>query len=155
MATVEAICISKKKGIVKKAVDMATFKTNWGIANDAHGGKWHRQVSLLAGESIDRVKEKLPGLSDGAFAENIITRGMDLAAIQVGDRLQVGDTVILEITQIGKKCHNDGCAIKKATGDCIMPKEGLFAKVVHGGKVKNGDFLQMKGAQVLKLAHAP
>ena len=143
MATVEAICISKKKGIVKKAVDIATFKTDWGIANDAHGGKWHRQVSLLAGESIDRVKEKLPSLRDGAFAENIITRGMDLTTIQVGDRLQVGDTVILEITQIGKKCHNDGCAIKKATGDCIMPKEGLFAVVVAGGTISSADQIQV------------
>ena len=143
MATVEAICISKKKGIVKKSVDIATFKTDWGIANDAHGGKWHRQVSLLAGESIDRVKEKLPSLRDGAFAENIITRGMDLTAIQVGDRLQVGDTVILEITQIGKKCHNDGCAIKKATGDCIMPKEGLFAVVVAGGTISSAAEIQV------------
>jgi MOSC domain-containing protein YiiM len=143
MATVEAICISRKKGIVKKAVDIATFKTDWGIADDAHGGKWHRQVSLLAGESIDRVKEKLPGLRDGAFAENIITRGIDLTAIQVGDRLQVGDSVILEITQIGKKCHNDGCAIKKATGDCIMPKEGLFATVVTGGTISSADEIQV------------
>jgi len=143
MATVEAICISKKKGIVKKAVDNATFKVNWGITGDAHGGKWHRQVSLLSGESIDRVKEKLPGLRDGAFAENIITRGIDLTAIQVGDRLQLGDSVILEITQIGKKCHNDGCAIKKATGDCIMPKEGLFATVVTGGAIASTDKIQV------------
>ena len=143
MATVEAICISKKKGIVKKAVDNATFKENWGITGDAHGGKWHRQVSLLSGESIDRVKEKLPGLRDGAFAENIITRGIDLTAIQVGDRLQVGDSVILEITQIGKKCHNDGCVIKKATGDCIMPKEGLFAVVVAGGTISSADQIQV------------
>jgi MOSC domain-containing protein YiiM len=143
MATVEAICISKKKGIVKKAVDNATFKVNWGITGDAHGGKWHRQVSLLSGESIDRVKEKLPGLRDGAFAENIITRGIDLTAIQVGNRLQVGDSVILEITQIGKKCHNDGCAIKKATGDCIMPKEGLFAVVAAGGTISSADQIQV------------
>jgi MOSC domain-containing protein YiiM len=142
MATIEAVCISKKKGIVKKAVDSATFKEDWGIAGDAHGGKWHRQVSLLAGESIDRVKEKLPGLRDGAFAENIITRGMDITAIKVGDRLQVGETLLLQITQIGKKCHNDGCAIKKATGDCIMPKEGLFAKVIQGGNVRKGDLIQ-------------
>lgn len=142
MATVEAICISKKKGIVKRAVDVATFNLGWGVDGDAHAGKWHRQVSLLAGESIDKVKEKLPSLRDGAFAENIITRGIDLSAIQVGDRLSLGDKVILEITQIGKKCHNDGCAIKKATGDCIMPKEGLFSKVVQSGTVKKGDQLQ-------------
>ncbi|WP_417915981.1 MOSC domain-containing protein [Candidatus Electronema sp. JC] len=139
MAFVEAICISSKKGIVKKAVAQAEFQAGFGIAGDAHGGDWHRQVSLLAGESIDRVKEKLPALKDGAFAENIVTRGLNLAAVKVGDRLRLGGEVVLEITQIGKQCHNDGCAIKKATGDCIMPKEGLFAKVVQGGTVKAGD----------------
>ncbi|PLX48955.1 MAG: MOSC domain-containing protein [Desulfobulbaceae bacterium] len=139
MATVEAICISPKKGIVKKAVSRATFEKDFGIADDAHAGKWHRQVSLLAAESIDVVKEKLPTLKDGAFAENIITRGLDIAAIKVGDRLKIGEEIVLEITQIGKKCHNDGCAIKRATGDCIMPKEGLFAKVVTGGTATAGD----------------
>ena len=111
MATVEAICISPKKGIVKKAVEQAIFEKDFGISDDAHAGKWHRQVSLLAAESIDIVKEKLPTLKDGAFAENIITKGLDIAAIKVGDKLQIGDAIILEITQIGKKCHNDGCAI--------------------------------------------
>lgn len=139
MAIVEAICTSKKKGIVKRPVEQAVFEIDFGIVDDAHAGKWHRQVSLLAGESIDRVKEKLPTLKDGAFAENIITRGLDLTAVAVGDSLRIGDDIILEITQIGKKCHNDGCAIKKATGDCIMPKEGLFAKVVKGGAAKAGD----------------
>ena len=139
MAVVEAICTSNKKGIVKRAIDQAVFQTDLGIEGDAHAGKWHRQISLLAGESIDIVKQQLPTLKDGAFAENIITRGMDLTSIAVGDRMQIGSEVILEITQIGKKCHNDGCAIKKATGDCIMPKEGLFAKVIKGGKAKAGD----------------
>ena len=143
MATVEAICISKKKGIVKRAVAEATFEADFGIVDDAHAGKWHRQVSLLAGESIDTVKEKLPTLKDGAFAENIITRGLDLSTIAVGDSLKIGTEIILEITQIGKKCHNDGCAIKKATGDCIMPKEGLFAKVVKGGSAKAGDTITL------------
>ena len=142
MAYVEAVCTSHKKGIVKREQQQIVLKENFGIEGDTHAGDWHRQVSLLAGESIDTVKETLPTLKNGAFAENIITRGMDLTAIQIGDRLQVGDEVILEITQIGKKCHNDGCAIKKATGDCIMPKEGLFAKVIHGGSVKNGDHIQ-------------
>jgi len=141
MAVVEAICISNKKGIVKRSIEKASFKADFGIENDAHAGKWHRQVSLLAGESIDIVKQQLPTLKDGAFAENIITRGMDLAAIAIGARLQIGAEVLLEITQIGKKCHNDGCAIKKATGDCIMPKEGLFAKVVKGGEAKTGDLI--------------
>ncbi len=139
MATIEAICTSAKKGIVKKAIAQAVFEKDFGIVDDAHAGKWHRQVSLLAAESIDVVKEKLPTLKDGAFAENIITKGLDITIIKVGDQLQIGDNIILEITQIGKKCHNDGCAIKKATGDCIMPKEGLFAKVVEGGTAKAGD----------------
>ncbi|MCI5125950.1 MAG: MOSC domain-containing protein, partial [Candidatus Electrothrix sp. AR5] len=103
----------------------------------------HRQVSLLAGESIDRVKEKLPQLTQGAFAENIITRGVDLGSVTVGDTLRIGSEILLEITQIGKKCHDDGCAIKKATGDCIMPKEGIFAKVLQGGEAKAGDAIVM------------
>jgi len=140
-ATVEAICISGKKGIVKREIDAVEFEDDWGIAQDAHAGKWHRQVSLLAGESIDRVKEKLPTLKNGAFAENIITRNINLAEVKVGDQLRMGDKVVLEITQIGKKCHNDGCAIKKATGNCIMPKEGLFARVINGGSLKKGDVI--------------
>ena len=143
MATIEAICISKKKGMVKRPVELACFQEGFGIEGDAHGGKWHRQVSLLAGESIDRVKEKLPSLKDGAFAENIITRGLGLSSVSVGDSLQLGDEIILEITQIGKKCHNDGCVIKKATGDCIMPKEGIFAKVIHGGEAKAGETISL------------
>ncbi|MDO8947025.1 MAG: MOSC domain-containing protein [Desulfocapsaceae bacterium] len=141
MAIVAAICTSSKKGIVKRAVSQAVFEKDFGIVDDAHAGKWHRQLSLLAAESIDIVKEKLPTLKDGAFAENIITKGLDITPIKVGDQLQIGANIILEITQIGKKCHNDGCAIKKATGECIMPKEGLFAKVVEGGTAKVGDTL--------------
>jgi len=133
MAYVEAVCLSHKKGIVKKEQDKATLLENWGLEGDAHAGKWHRQISLLAGESIDGVKEVLPTLKNGAFAENIITRGIVLDTLNIGDRLQIGDEIILEITQIGKECHNNGCAIKKATGDCIMPKEGIFAQVIKGG----------------------
>jgi len=135
MAHVEAVCLSHKKGIVKKEQGRVTLRENWGMEGDAHAGEWHRQISLLAGESIDGVKETLPTLKNGAFAENIITRGIDLSKLNIGDRLQVGDEVILEITQIGKECHNSGCAIKKATGDCIMPKEGLFARVIQGGEI--------------------
>ena len=135
MAHVEAVCLSHKKGIVKKEQDKVTLRENWGIEGDAHAGDWHRQVSLLAGESIDNVKEILPTLKNGAFAENIITRGFDLNSVKIGDRLQIGDTVVLEITQIGKECHNSGCAIKKATGDCIMPKEGAFSRVIQGGEI--------------------
>ena len=139
MANVEAVCTSEKKGIVKREQTSVLFREGWGIEGDAHGGDWHRQVSLLAAESIDLVKEVIPSLKKGAFAENIITRGIDLARLGIGDKLQVGDSVVLQITQIGKDCHNSGCAIKKATGDCIMPREGLFAKVVSGGAVAPGD----------------
>ena len=135
MAYVEAVCLSHKKGIVKKEQGKVEVRQNWGIEGDAHAGDWHRQISLLAGESIDNVKQVLPTLKNGAFAENIITRGLDLRVLRIGDRLQVGDHVILEITQIGKECHNSGCAIKKATGDCIMPREGLFAQVISGGVI--------------------
>ena len=143
MAYVEAVCTSEKKGIVKREQAEVTLKTQWGIENDAHAGDWHRQVSLLAGESIDNVKEILPTLKNGAFAENIITRGIDLTALRIGDRLRVGEEVVLEITQIGKVCHNDGCAIKKATGDCIMPREGIFSRVINGGTVKAKDAIRM------------
>ncbi len=139
MARVEALCISTRKGMVKTAQQQVTFRSGWGIEDDAHAGDWHRQVSLLAGESIDQVKEILPELQQGAFAENIITRGLNLAVLPVGSRLRIGSSVELEITQIGKECHNNGCAIKKATGDCIMPREGIFAKVLSGGTVSAGD----------------
>lgn len=139
MGVVEAVCISAKKGVVKKAQERVELKKDWGICGDAHAGTWHRQVSLLAGESIDHVKEILPSLLDGAFAENLITRGIDLGTLAIGSKLRVGDSVVLQITQIGKECHNSGCAIKKATGDCIMPREGLFARVVEGGNVEPRD----------------
>jgi len=139
MAHVEAVCTSAKKGMVKREQAKVVLKTQWGMEGDAHAGDWHRQISLLAGESIDNVKKILPTLKNGAFAENIITRGLDLTKLKIGDQLRVGAEVILEITQIGKECHNAGCAIKKATGDCIMPKEGLFARVIQGGEAKAGD----------------
>jgi MOSC domain-containing protein YiiM len=145
MAYVDAVCTSHKKGIVKREQEKVVLKENFGIEDDAHAGDWHRQVSLLAGESIDIVKETLPTLKNGAFAENIITRGLDLTQLSVGNRLQIGDSIILEITQIGKECHNSGCAIKKATGDCIMPKEGLFAIVVAGGSIASADEIQVMG----------
>ena len=138
MGMVEAVCISEKKGMVKKESPEILLEENWGISGDAHAGIWHRQVSLLAGESIDAVKKKMPRLKHGVFAENIVCRGLDLMSLVIGDRLVIGGTVVLEVTQIGKECHNAGCAIKKATGDCIMPREGIFTKVIHGGVVKAG-----------------
>jgi MOSC domain-containing protein YiiM len=143
MAQIQAICVSLKKGTLKKPVEEALFRENWGIEDDAHAGEWHRQVSLLAGESIERVREVLPGLKDGAFAENIVTMGINLTELPVGSRLALGQAVVLEITQIGKECHNDGCAIKKATGDCIMPREGLFGRVVSGGLARPGDTITL------------
>lgn len=144
MGYIAAICISHKKGIVKREVKEALVIENRGLEDDAHAGDWHRQISLLAGERIDTVKETLPTLKNGAFAENIITRGIDLGALRIGDRLRLGNDVVLEITQIGKECHNDGCAIKKATGDCIMPREGLFARVLKGGTLRAGDPLRVE-----------
>ena len=143
MAYVEAVCTSHKKGIVKREQENVVLKENFGIESDAHAGDWHRQVSLLAGESIDTVKETLPTLKNGAFAENIITRGIDLTQLAIGNRLKIGNSIILEITQIGKECHNSGCVIKKATGNCIMPKEGLFAIVVAGGSIASADEIQL------------
>jgi MOSC domain-containing protein YiiM len=143
MAYVEAVCISSKKGVVKKEEQEVTLRADYGIETDAHAGPWHRQISLLAGESIDQVKEAMPSLKNGAFAENIITRGIDLTAVAIGERLQIGTDAVIEITQIGKECHNNGCAIKKLTGDCIMPREGLFAKVISGGNVRAGDIVKV------------
>jgi MOSC domain-containing protein YiiM len=144
MGQVEAVCISAKKGIIKKAVDEVELKENWGISDDAHAGDWHRQVSLLAGESIDNVREKLPQLAHGVFAENIVTRGVDLLGLRIGDRLLIDGRVLLEVTQIGKECHNSGCAIKKATGDCIMPREGIFSRVLKGGTVRAGQSIEIQ-----------
>lgn len=142
MGYIEAICISEKKGEVKIPLDEVEFIENWGIKDDAHGGKWHRQVSLLAGESIDGVKEKMPQLEQGAFAENIITRGIKLKKIRIGEKLRINKNILLQVTQIGKECHS-ACAIKKQTGDCIMPREGIFARVLQGGNVKNGDRIRI------------
>lgn len=138
MGVIEAVCISVEKGTVKLTVPSAQLRENWGIEGDAHAGDWHRQVSLLAGESIDGVRAVLPELDYGMFGENLVTRGVDLPSLAIGDRLLVGDSVMLEVTQVGKECHNGGCPIQKATGDCIMPRQGIFCKVVAGGNVAPG-----------------
>ncbi len=135
--TIESICISRKKGVVKKPVDEAVFRTNHGIEGDAHAGDWHRQISLLPEESIEGVREHIPNLTDGAFAENLITAGVDLGALHVGTQLLINGEVRLEVTQIGKECHT-ACAIRTITGDCIMPREGVFCRVLHGGRVVSG-----------------
>jgi MOSC domain-containing protein YiiM len=137
MGRIEAICISPEKGTVKETVTEAELRIKHGIVGDAHAGDWHRQVSLLPSESIAKVREMMPELADGAFAENLVTSGIDLAHIQIGDKVSIGDDVLLEVTQIGKECHH-GCAIRQITGDCIMPREGIFCRVLQGGNIQPG-----------------
>ena len=137
MASVVAVCISEKKGTVKHPVDQIEVKRNLGIPGDAHAGDWHRQISLLASESVDKMKERFPDIPVGAFAENILTEGIELATLPVGSKLMVGNS-LLEVTQIGKECHHD-CAIRKQVGDCVMPREGIFAIVLEEGTLKSGD----------------
>lgn len=139
MAQVKAVCISEQKGEQKHEVAEAYLRVNHGIEGDAHAGDWHRQVSLLGEESINKIRPLLDfPLANGAFAENIVTAGLTLYELPVGAKLQLGEAVG-EVTQIGKKCHNDGCAIKRATGDCVMPREGIFIKVLEPGYVRAGD----------------
>ncbi len=139
MAKIIAISRSKQKGTTKTNIPEGVFKENYGLANDAHAGSdTHRQVSLLAVESIDKMRGRGLDVAPGDFAENLTTEGIDLPSIPVGKRIRVGEEVIFEITQIGKECHT-GCAIYKQIGKCIMPREGIFAKVVKGGPVKVGD----------------
>lgn len=137
MAKVMAVCISERKGIRKHAVPEITVRKEHGIVGDAHAGNWHRQISLLATESIDRMRAMGLSLTDGAFAENIVTEGIELRTLPVGTLLRIGET-LLRVTQIGKECHND-CAIKAATGTCVMPTDGIFAVVVEEGTIRPGD----------------
>ncbi len=141
MASVVAVCISEKKGEMKHPVDFIEVKQRHGILGDAHAGDWHRQISMLASESVDKMKAVFPNIPIGAFAENILTEGIEVAALPIGTRLMVGDT-ILEITQIGKECHQD-CAIRKQVGDCVMPREGVFAIVLKEGTIQKGQEIRV------------
>lgn len=143
MPTIEAICISREKGVIKEQVASALLRENWGIEGDAHAGEWHRQVSLLAAESIEQMRLLMPEITYGMFAENLVTKGIDVATLRVGDQLRVGGNVLLTITQIGKECHNGACAIQQTTGKCIMPTEGLFCRVLHGGEVCTGNSVEV------------
>ena len=141
-ARVVSVNISEKKGTLKKPVAEIHLKLRHGIVGDAHAGDWHRQISLLAEESVDTMRALSPiPLSSGVFAENINTVGIDLKHLPVGTRLRIGETEV-EVTQIGKECHND-CAIKKAVGKCVMPTEGIFAVVVKEGVVRPGDEIEV------------
>lgn len=137
MGKVIAVCISEKKGTQKINIHKAKFIENFGIEKDAHAGNWHRQVSLISKEQIDAFKAKGADIDEGAFGENLIVEGFDFRNLPVGTTFQCND-VILEMTQIGKECHSH-CAIYKQVGDCIMPREGVFAIVKQGGSITVGD----------------
>lgn len=140
MAKVLAVCISEVRGIQKHPIEEAELQAGHGIVGDAHAGDWHRQVSLLGIESVNKLQEKITlQLKAGDFAENILVEGICVYELPVGTKLQLG-TALCEVTQIGKTCHND-CAIRKAAGDCVMPREGIFVRVLASGKVKPGDEL--------------
>lgn len=142
MAKVIAISISEKKGVPKENIPEGNFIEDFGLEGDAHAGKWHRQVSLLGVESINKMKDMgIKGLCSGKFAENITTEGINLYELPVGTKLEMGET-LHEVTQIGKECHA-GCAIFQQIGQCIMPKEGIFTKVLKGGKIKVGDEIKV------------
>jgi len=135
---IESIAVSRKKGTRKTRVEETELIADHGLEGDAHAGPWHRQVSFLSSESIQKAREKGLDVTFGDFAENIATSGIDWQRVPIGTRLRVGDTALVEITQIGKECHNR-CAIYYMAGDCIMPREGIFARVLAGGMIKCGD----------------
>jgi MOSC domain-containing protein YiiM len=139
MGEVVAVCISEKKGTAKKNIGGCRFIENYGLENDAHAGNWHRQVSLLSYEEVEKFRARGADVADGAFGENLLVKGFDFKTYPVGTIFKCND-VVLEITQIGKKCHSE-CEIFHMVGDCIMPREGVFAKVLKGGVIKNGDEL--------------
>ncbi len=139
MAKVIAVCRSREKGTKKGTIDEGALREDYGLVGDAHADCCtHRQVSLLAVESINKMRSLGFDIGPGDFAENLTSEGIDLVSLPIGTRLSIGEEVVLEVTQIGKECHT-GCAIYRQTGKCIMPKEGVFAKVIHGGLVKAGD----------------
>lgn len=142
MAKVIAVCISEKKGEQKHQIQQAQFKENHGIVGDAHAGNWHRQISLLGVESVKKIQDVVDfKLEAGAFAENLLVEGITLYELPIGSRLKIGEA-LCEVTQIGKECHNN-CVIKEKTGDCVMPREGIFVKVIKDGKVKSGDDIKL------------
>ena len=144
MAKITAVCISKKKGMPKKVIPEGIFIQDFGLRDDAHASNdTHRQVSLLATESIDKMRNRGFNVSPGDFAENLTTEGIELFTLPVGTRMTVGTEVILEISQIGKECHTK-CAIFHKMGECIMPLEGVFAKVIRGGTIKAEDNLALE-----------
>ena len=148
MGKIVAICISKKKGVQKKDVKQCRLIENYGLEGDAHAGSWHRQISLLSIEGRLVMENKGVKLNAGDFGENVLTEGVDFANIIVGNELRLGGNALVRVTQIGKECH-DRCHIYYQVGDCIMPREGIFAEVLKGGEIKIDDdieFLNDKGS---------
>lgn len=141
MGKIMAVCISEKRGTQKKNIEKVRLIENFGLEGDAHGGNWHRQVSLLSYEKVLAFEEKGISVEDGAFGENLLVEGFDFKTLPVGTRFRCGDA-LLEMTQIGKECHSH-CEIYQAVGDCIMPREGVFARVLHGGEIQIGDELEI------------
>ena len=144
MAEIHAVCLSAAKGTVKTPVAAAEARADHGLVGDAHAGPGERQVSLLAWESVERMRALYAEIGDGDFGENLVTRGLDWTGAAPGERVRVGATALLEITRIGKDCHQ-GCVIRERTGDCIMPREGVFCRVLRGGPVKPGDPVVREG----------
>ena len=134
---VKAVCISEKKGTAKININSGRFIENFGLEKDAHAGNWHRQISLLSYERVEEFRARGANVSDGAFGENLLVEGFDFKSYPIGTKFQCND-VLLEITQIGKQCHSE-CEIFRQVGDCIMPREGVFAVVLHAGEIKVGD----------------
>lgn len=141
MGKIMAVCISEKRGTQKKNIEKVRLIENFGLEGDAHGGNWHRQVSLLSYEKVRAFEEKGISVEDGAFGENLLVEGFDFKTLPVGTRFRCGDA-LLEMTQIGKECHSH-CEIYQAVGDCIMPREGVFARVLHGGVIQIGDEMEI------------
>ncbi|MFQ6069434.1 MAG: MOSC domain-containing protein [Candidatus Aminicenantales bacterium] len=138
-----SVCISSKKGTKKKEVNSALLIPEWGIEGDAHAGKWERQVSLLSAGEVKKMKEIIPDLKPGDFAENIIIEGLNLNKIKIGDEIMIGNNIILTVSKIGKECHTQ-CQIKELTGKCIMPEKGIFTRVLKGGRIEKGSPVEIK-----------
>lgn len=142
MGQIIAVCTSDIKGVQKNKKDSIELKVDHGILGDAHAGTWHRQVSLLSYEKIEDFKSRGAQVEEGAFGENIVVSGIDLSKLPIGTKIKCNE-VILEVTQIGKACHQH-CKIYEAVGDCIMPREGIFTKVIHGGIINEGDSIEVQ-----------
>lgn len=142
--TVLAICISERKGTVKQPVSIGKLVAAHGLEGDSHTGSWHRQISMLADEAVDLLPSPFrQQIKPGAFAENILTKGIELHTLPIGTLVRIGETALLKVTQIGKECHQ-GCEIRRVTGDCVMPRMGIFLEVIQGGEIKPGDIIHLE-----------